>query len=38
MRVLIAYFSLSNTTEKMAGYIAEGIRFSGQEVVVEKVE
>ena len=38
MRVLIAYFSLSNTTEKMGGYIAEGIRFSGQEVVVEKME
>ena len=38
MRVLIAYFSLSTTTEKMAGYIAEGIRFSGQEVVIKKME
>lgn len=25
-------------TEKMAAYIAEGIRFSGQEAVVKKIE
>jgi flavodoxin len=37
-RVLIAYFSASGTTEKMAGYIAEGIRFNGQEAVTKKVE
>jgi flavodoxin len=37
MKVLIAYFSLSGKTEKMAEYIAEGIRFSGQEVVVKKM-
>ena len=37
MKVLIAYFSLSGKTEKMAEYIAEGIRFSGREVVVKKM-
>jgi len=35
-KVLIAYFSATGTTEKMAQYIAEGIRISGQEVVVRK--
>jgi len=35
-RVLIAYFSATGTTEKMAEYIAEGIRISGQEVVARK--
>ncbi len=38
MKVLIAYFSLSGKTEKMAEYIAEGIRFSGQEAVAKKME
>ena len=37
MKVLIAYFSLSGTTEKMAEYIAEGVRFSGQQVAVKKI-
>jgi flavodoxin len=37
-RVLVAYFSLTVRTEKMAEYIAEGIRFSGQEAVVRKIE
>ena len=37
-RVLVAYFSLTGRTEKMAEYIAEGIRFSGQEAVVRKIE
>jgi flavodoxin len=36
-KVLIAYFSLSGNTEKMAEYIAEGVRFSGQQVVVTKI-
>ena len=36
-RALIVYFSLSGTTERMAQYIAEGIRFSDNEVVVKKV-
>lgn len=35
--VLIAYFSLSGNTEKMAEYIAEGLRFSGQQAVVSKI-
>jgi flavodoxin len=36
-KVLIAYFSLSGNTEKMAGYVAEGVRFSGNEAVVRKM-
>jgi flavodoxin len=37
-KILIAYFSVSGITEKMAGYIAEGVRFSGQQVVVKKIK
>jgi len=37
-KVLIAYFSAGGTTEKMAAYIAEGVRFSGQEAVTRKIE
>jgi flavodoxin len=37
-RVLIAYFSAGGETEKMAGYIAEGVRFSGNEAVTRKIE
>jgi len=37
-KILIAYFSASGTTEKMAEYIAEGVRFSGQEAVTKRVE
>jgi flavorubredoxin len=37
-KVLIAYFSASGETGKMAGYIAEGVRFSGQEAVVKKID
>jgi flavodoxin len=36
-KVLIAYFSAGGTTEKMAEYIAEGVRFSGQEVVTKRI-
>jgi flavodoxin len=36
-RVLIAYFSLTGKTEKMAEYIGEGVRFSGNEAVVKKI-
>ena len=36
-KVLIAYFSLSGNTEKMAEYIAEGLRFSRQQAVVSKI-
>jgi NAD(P)H dehydrogenase (quinone) len=36
-KVLVAYVSRTGKTEKMAEYIAEGIRFSGNEAVVKKV-
>ena len=36
-KVLIVYFSLTGNTEMMAQYIAEGIRFSGQEVKARKI-
>ena len=36
-KVLIAYFSLTGKTEKMAEYIAEGIRFSGQQAIIKKI-
>jgi len=36
-KVLIAYFSLTGNTEKMAQYIAEGVRFSGNTVVARKI-
>ncbi len=37
MKVLIAYYSTSGKTERMAEYIAEGVRFSGHNAVVKKV-
>jgi flavodoxin len=36
-RVLIAYFSATSMTEKMATYIAEGVRFSGHEAVTRRI-
>ena len=36
-KVLISYFSLTGKTEKMAEYIAEGIRISGQQSVTKKI-
>jgi flavodoxin len=36
-KVLIAYFSLTGKTEMMAQYVAEGIRFSGNEAVTKKI-
>ncbi len=36
-KVLIVYYSRTGTTEKMAEYIAEGIRFSGNDVDVKKI-
>ena len=36
-KVLIAYYSLTGITGKMAGYIAEGIRFTGNEAVIKPV-
>lgn len=35
-KILIAYSSRTGTTEKMANYLAEGIRISGGEVQLEK--
>ena len=36
-KVLIAYFSLTGKTEKMAEYIAEGVRFTGCQATVKKI-
>ena len=36
-RVLIAYYSRTGKTEKMAEYIAEGVRFSGNSVDIRKL-
>ena len=36
-KVLIAYTSRTGNTEKMAQYIAEGVRFSGNEAVLKKI-
>jgi flavodoxin len=36
-RVLIAYFSPGGNTEEMAGYIAEGVRFGGNQAVTKKI-
>jgi len=35
-KVLVAYVSRTGTTEKMADFLAEGIRMSGNEAVVAK--
>ena len=35
-KVLVAYISRTGMTEKMANFIAEGLRMTGQEVVVKK--
>ncbi len=37
MKVLLAFDSRTGHTEKMAGYMAEGVRFSGHEVVTKKI-
>ena len=36
-KVLIAFASRTGNTEKMVEYIAEGIRFSGNEAVIKKI-
>ena len=36
-KVLIAYASRTGTTEKMADYLAEGIRMSGNEAKAVKI-
>ncbi len=37
MKVLIAFDSRTGKTEKMAEYVAEGVRFSGNEVVTRRI-
>ncbi|MFQ5715289.1 MAG: flavodoxin family protein [Candidatus Scalinduaceae bacterium] len=36
-KVLIVYFSRTGKTEKMAEYIAEGVRFSGNSAEIKKL-
>ncbi|RLB97878.1 MAG: nitric oxide synthase [Deltaproteobacteria bacterium] len=36
-KVLIAFISRAGTTEKMANYLAEGVRMAGNEAHVEKI-
>ena len=36
-KVLIAYYSRTGTTEKMANYLAEGVRISGNEVQLAEI-
>ncbi len=36
-KVLIAYYSRTGKTEKMAEYIAEGVRFSANDVEIKKI-
>ncbi|MBN1368089.1 MAG: flavodoxin domain-containing protein [Dehalococcoidales bacterium] len=36
-KVLVAYFSLTGNTEKMAQFIAEGVRISGQQAVIKRI-
>ncbi len=36
-KVLIAYYSRTGITEKMAEYLAEGVRFTGNEVDMKKI-
>ena len=37
MKVMIAYYSVTGRTKKMAEFIAEGVRFSGQETAMKKI-
>jgi len=36
-KILVAYYSRSGMTEKMAEYIAEGVRFSGNHAEIRKI-
>jgi flavodoxin len=36
-KVLIAYFSSSGRTQRMADYVAEGVRIGGQQAAVKKI-
>ncbi len=37
MKVVIAYYSATGRTKKMAEFIAEGVRFSGHETAMKKI-
>ena len=37
VKVLITYYSRTGKTEKMAEYIAEGVRFSGNSADIRKL-
>ena len=36
-KILVAYASLTGNTEKMAQYIAEGVRFAGDQAIVKNI-
>jgi flavodoxin len=36
-KILVAYASLTGNTEKMAQYIAEGVRFAGGQAIVKNI-
>jgi flavodoxin len=36
-KVLVAYYSEGGNTQKMAEYIAEGVRFSGQQASTRSI-
>ena len=36
-KVLVAYFSTGGTTQSMAEFIAEGVRFSGQQAITRQI-
>ena len=36
-KILVVYYSLTGNTEIMADYIAEGVRFSGNDAIVKRV-
>ena len=37
-KVLVAYFSAAGTTRQMAEFIAEGVRFGGQEAIIRNID
>ena len=36
-KVLVAYFSLTGNAEKMAQFVSEGVRFTGNQAVMKKI-
>ncbi|MBI2868978.1 MAG: flavodoxin domain-containing protein [Chloroflexi bacterium] len=37
-KVIVVYYGVTGSTEKMAQYIAEGVRFTGNQVVVKNIK